>query len=307
MMEKRRCHQRRKLENVKSEITFSDGVNHAGGPSSIHASYRIKKGNPAEALEIRMRRCRDFYSRKRFCDAQSLANFSRGCGLIEGVEVDASDAVVEEIGALLCRVVEADLADGGRRVARALKGLEQLGREARSSSEFRHPFHRGKASDRHDSSDDGHLDSRENTAIAEVVEVVVVKKKLGADVVRAGVHLGFEMIHFEEAVWRGGMPFRKARNTDSKATLVWMTREFFDETNQVGSLGKSVARVVVVGLVAGRIASEGENVAHASGSVAFEDRGDFGLGMADASEVRNGIERRSGFEPEDEFVGEFAR
>ncbi len=45
--------------------------------------------------------------------AESLADFARGGRLVEGVEVDPRDAVVEEVGALLGGVVEADFADGG--------------------------------------------------------------------------------------------------------------------------------------------------------------------------------------------------
>lgn len=240
-------------------------------------------------------------------EPEPLADFAGGCGLIEGVEVDAGDAVVEEVGALFGRIMEADLADGGGRFARALEGFEEFGGEAAAAGEFRHALHRREARDRHDSRDDRCFDSGDGTAFAEVVEVMVVEEKLGADVVRARVHLGFQVVHFEQAIGRGRVTFRKSRNADAKSSLVRVAGEFFDEANQIRRLGKSVARVVVVRLIARRVTAEGEDVAHAGGGVAFENRRDLLFGVADACEVGNGIERRGSLEPHDEFVGEFAR
>ena len=44
--------------------------------------------------------------------SQSLTDLARGCGLIERVEVNASDLVVQKVGALLSSIMEADLANG---------------------------------------------------------------------------------------------------------------------------------------------------------------------------------------------------
>ena len=86
---------------------------------------------------------------------------------------------------------------------------------------------------------------------------MVVEEKLGADVVSASVHLGFEVVHFEQAVWRGRMAFGKSRDADAKSSLVGVTTEFFDEANQIRRLRKHIAGVVVVGLVARRVPAEG--------------------------------------------------
>ena len=136
---------------------------------------------------------------------------------------------------------------------------------------------------------------------------MVVEEKLGANVVGAGVYFGFEVLHFEQAVGRGRVAFGKAGDTNSEAAGIRVAAEFFDEGDESRGLGKGVARVVVIGLVAGRVTSESENVAHASGGVAFENRRDLRLGVADTGEVRNRVKRRGGFESDDEFVGEFAR
>ena len=58
---------------------------------------------------------------------------------------------------------------------------------------------------------------------------MVVEEKLGANVVRAGIHLGFEVVHFEQAIRRGRVAFRKSRDADAKSSLVGVTTEFFDE------------------------------------------------------------------------------
>jgi len=240
-------------------------------------------------------------------EAEALADFARGGGLVERVEMDAGDAVVEEVGALLGGVVEADFADGFGGAVGALEGFEELGGEAAAAGEFGHAFHRAEAGDGHDAGDDGGGDSGEGATVAEVVEIVVVEEKLGADVVGTGVYFGFEVLHFKEAVGRGGVTFGKAGDANAEAAGIGMAAEFFDEGDEGGGLGKNVARVVVIGLVAWRVTAEGEDVADPGGGVAFEDGGDFGFVVADASEVGNGVERGGGFEPEDEVVGEFAR
>ncbi len=119
---------------------------------------------------------------------------------------------------------------------------------------------------------------------------MVVEEKLGADVVRASVHLGFEVVHFEQAVGRGWVTFGKSRYADAKSSLVGMAGEFFDEANQINGLRESIAGVVVVGLVARRVAAEGEDVADSSGGISFENCRDLCFGMANAGEVGNGIE-----------------
>ena len=93
-------------------------------------------------------------------EPKTLADFAGGCGLIEGVEMDACDAVVEEVGALFGRVVEADLANGFGGAVGALEGFEELGGEAAAAGEFGHAFHGAEAGDGHNAGDDGGADSR---------------------------------------------------------------------------------------------------------------------------------------------------
>jgi hypothetical protein len=44
-------------------------------------------------------------------NSKPLADFARGGGLVERVEVDAGNALIEKIGALLGGIVQADLAE----------------------------------------------------------------------------------------------------------------------------------------------------------------------------------------------------
>ena len=58
---------------------------------------------------------------------EPLADFAGGGGLVEGVEVDAGDALIEKVGALFGGIVEADLPDGFGLISCAVEGLEKAG------------------------------------------------------------------------------------------------------------------------------------------------------------------------------------
>ncbi len=51
-------------------------------------------------------------------------------------------------------------------------------------------------------------------ALAEVEEIVIVEEELGADVVRAGIDFGFEIVHLGHAVGCLGVSFREAGHPD---------------------------------------------------------------------------------------------
>ncbi len=119
-----------------------------------------------------------------------------GVRLVEGIEMQACHAVIEQIRTLRRRMMDADLADRFWVRTRSLERLEQLGRETRAARQHRHPFHHAKAGDRQDTSDDRHADSSQFAASSEVVEIMVVQKQLSADVVRPRIHFGLEVVHF---------------------------------------------------------------------------------------------------------------
>jgi hypothetical protein len=59
-----------------------------------------------------------------------------------------------------------------------------------------------------------------SAAVAEIEEIVVVEKQLGADVVRTFVDLGFEEIEFIHAVGGGRVAFGKAGHADAETARV---------------------------------------------------------------------------------------
>lgn len=64
-----------------------------------------------------------------------------GVAFVKGVEVDTVDFGIEEFGALLGGVVDADLFDGLGVTLGTIEGAEQFGGEAGAGGEFRHAIH----------------------------------------------------------------------------------------------------------------------------------------------------------------------
>ena len=224
--------------------------------------------------------------------------------------MDAADIVIEQVATLFCCPMDAHVADGGRVVLRALEGLGEASREVRAEGELRHALHAGERRDGHDAGDDGHLDASEFAALTEVIKIAIVEEKLSADIVGTLVDFGLEMIQFIETIGRAWVAFREAGDADAETTLIGMRAgvvEFANEANQVASLLKRVVGFDVIGKVPGRIAAQGEDVGNASLCVFLEDRLNVGGLMADAGEVRRGIESGGAFETNDEIVRQFAR
>ena len=62
----------------------------------------------------------------------------------------------------------------------------------------------------------------ERTAFAEIEEVAIIEKQLCDDVVGACVHFRFEVIHFDQSIWRGGMSFGETGHSNSETAVVRM-------------------------------------------------------------------------------------
>jgi hypothetical protein len=77
-----------------------------------------------------------------------------------------------------------------------LQGAQKLGRETRAAGELGDLPESAHGRDRHDAGDNRNLDARERAALAKIQKVPIIKKKLGDNVIGAGVNLRFEMIHF---------------------------------------------------------------------------------------------------------------
>ena len=167
----------------------------------------------------------------------------------------------------------------------------------------------GADGDGHDAGDDRHADARQVAALAEVVEIVVVEEQLRADVVRSRVHLGLEVVHFQEAVGRSRVTLGEAGDTYAEAARVGVGAtmvEAADVGDQIGGVAKGVTRVVIGALIAGRVTGQGQDVADAGRGVTLEDLRDLVGRVAHAGQVRDGVQRRGGLDPHHQVVGQLS-
>src|SRR5205823_5749415 len=116
--------------------------------------------------------------------------------------------------------------------------------------------------------------------------VAIIEEELRDDVVRAGIDLRLEMVHFHQAIRRGGMAFWKAGHTDAKTARIGMGSGFVETTDkfhEIARVLKRVARLIVVAF-AWRIAAERENVSNARLRVAAQNRFDLRFAVADTGQ-----------------------
>ncbi len=241
-------------------------------------------------------------------EAEVGIDLTGGAGLIECVEMNAGDFVIQEIGALFGGVVEADATDGFGIVAGTIEGFEEAGGESAAGRQIGHTAHAGGGGDRHDSGDDRDLNAGQIATLPEVVEIVVVEEELGADVVGPGVDFCLEVVHFQEAIWRDGVSFRKSGHADAEAAGIGMAAgviKTFDEFHKIGGVGEGIVGTIVVGVIARGVTAQREDIADSCGGVAGEDFIDFLLAVTDACEVGNGIEDSFFLDADHEVVGHF--
>jgi hypothetical protein len=242
-------------------------------------------------------------------NAEAVEDGARRVGAVEGVEMDSGDVVVQEVVALFQGEVDADAADHLAIVVATLEGAQKLGGKAGAAGELGDAFEAAHGGDRHDAGDDRDVDAGERTTFAEIEEVAIIEEELGDDVVGAGVDLRFEVIHFDQSIRRRRMAFRETGHTDPETAAIGMRAgfvEFANELHQIDRVLEDVGGFVVDASV-GRIATQGENISDAGLGVAPQNRFDLAVLVADASEVRDRVEFRSGLNALDEVVREIAR
>ena len=192
-------------------------------------------------------------------------------------------------------------------IAAALQCAHQLRGNVRARRQFGHAMQVGHAEHRHDACADRHADAREVAALAPIQERVVVEEQLRADPVRAGVHLGLQVIHQPQRVGRFGMTLGKRRHADAEAARVGVSAAFIegpDESHQVGGVRK------VSGLrraAARRIATQRKDVRHALRCVALQNCLHLGPGVTHAGQVRHWIERGLAAQSQHQFARALAR
>lgn len=82
--------------------------------------------------------------------------------------------------------------------------------------------------------------------------------------------------------------------------------EFANEAHEIRGISEVALGPIIVRLIERRVTAQGEDVCDAGLRVTLEDELDFGLGMADTGEMRDGRDRGGLLDPDDEVVGEFA-
>ena len=153
------------------------------------------------------------------------------------------------------------------------------------------------------------MNSSQFTTLSKIVEVAIVEKQLRDDVVRAGIDLRFQVIHFDQSIRRRRMAFRETGHADSKTARIRMRTgviEPADELHQVDRVLERIARFIV-GSSLRSIASERENVADGRARVALQNRIDFCLLVANAGQVRDRIQLGRGLDALDQIMGQIAR
>lgn len=215
--------------------------------------------------------------------------------------MDPLDAVVDEVVHLFGRPVDANFLDQGV-VLGPGDGPQEPGGEPRAQCEVGHAEHPLSGGDGHDARHDGHVDAGEAAAVAVVVEVMVIKKKLRADVIGAGVDLALQVLHFNETVGRFGVALRVARDADAHS------REMrFDELHQLSRVLETALGFHETFLPFRRIAAQGHDVADAALAVARENLEDLILRGTHAGEVAYHREIGLFLDLHDEVMGELAR
>ena len=240
---------------------------------------------------------------------QAQENLPGSVRVIEGIEMDAAYAVVEKVAALLGSPVDADATHRFRVILATLDGTQQGGREACTGCQVGHAFHAFNRGDGHDAGNDRYFDAGQFTSLAKIVEVAVVEKQLGADVVGTFIDLGLEIVHLQQAVGCCGMPLGKTGYADTETASIRMKPlvvELADETYQIGGVGKSVLGPIVMRDIGRGIAGQSQDIADAGFRITLEDLTNFLLGAADAGEVRRRIEGAMLLNAHDQVVGSLA-
>ena len=116
---------------------------------------------------------------------------------------------------MLGRPVNTDLGHGLVVVTPLDRPLESRG-DARAQGQFGDASHAFPRGDGHDAGDDRNLDGSEFTTLAKIIEVMVVKEELSADVIRPRVDFPFEVIHFLQPVGRSRVSLGKPGDADTE-------------------------------------------------------------------------------------------
>ena len=116
--------------------------------------------------------------------------------------------------------------DQFRIVLAALERAQKFRRKTRAAGELGDPFAAAHRSDRHDSGDDRDPDAGQLAAFPEIVEIAIIEKELGDDIIGAGIDFRFEVIHLDEPIRRRRMALRETGHADPEPARIGMRAAF---------------------------------------------------------------------------------
>src|SRR5262249_21633598 len=143
----------------------------------------------------------------------------------------------------------------------------------------------GLGRDGNDPGDDWHLDPGQVAALGEVVEVAIVEEQLRANVIGAGGHLSFQVVHFQKPVRRSRVSLWEARHADPESARVRNVFPALDERHQVARIPKGILRPVVVRPALRQVAAESQDVLPPGVRVPVQYSRQFFAGVTDTRQV----------------------
>jgi len=143
-----------------------------------------------------------------------LQNSFASGGLVQDVEVDASNAAVEELLALIHGMLDTDLKLGVFVIFDGFQFAMKFRRKIRSAK-FRDALNAGEVRDRHDSRYQRNVDADASVVFAEPKEIVVVEEQLCVNGVSAGVDFSLQVLQVGVCISGFLVLFRVASDADT--------------------------------------------------------------------------------------------
>src|SRR5262249_20350458 len=109
-------------------------------------------------------------------NTEAVKNYPGSVRAVKCIKVNTRNVVIQKILALFQRVLNADAPDHLGIVLATLQSAEKPGREAGAARQLGHAFASANRGNRHDSSNNRDVNLAQSTPLAEIEEVVIIKK-----------------------------------------------------------------------------------------------------------------------------------
>lgn len=209
--------------------------------------------------------------------AQVAGNGQGGFGAVQGVEMQAGGALVEQVLAQAADDVFAECADGGFVVSEFGESKPYPSRHF-STTHVRESKQLGAVGNWHDARHDGHGDAAGANAVDEIEVGVGVEEVLGDGAVGAGLYFFDKVPEVGRSVAGLGMHFGVRGNFYVKP----VAGGFADEADQLAGVMQFAG---VTAHARGQVASQGDKSANATLFVCQQDIAQFGAAGTDAGKM----------------------